>query len=201
MQAAYDADARERRSVKRGVFWFIVFIVGTYGIAYMYRLYVGPYKFAYKRRLIEYEKALVDLSTPTCADPVLRAQLEGYNNCERSRLITEDSVRGLAFHDVLTELKWCNQGGCYFFDINATDVVWPLFRLVAPMALLLYVLSFIGLITWQRAHSVGMYQLPMMGAADAAYMHAALEAREQQRIAAKQYSASMPPPMARDKLD
>jgi hypothetical protein len=195
--SSYDADAAERRSVKRGAFWFVVFIAGSFALAYTYRLFMGPFKAAHKKRTLEYEKAALDLATPTCADPVLRAQLEGYNNCERSRLITEDSVIGLAVHDVLTELKFCKQGVCIvpFFEVNVTELIWPLFRVLAPLALVLYLFSILGLITWRHGHVTGMYQLPM-AQYDPVLVQAALE--HQHRLMSKQQCESPPPRSKQD---
>ena len=103
----YDAETRQRRAVKQSIFWFAVIIALTYAFAYVWQLYIGPYKQFYKKRITDYEKACVTLQTDTCTNPVIRAQLEGYNNCERARFDSEQSPAMLAFHDLMETLRFC----------------------------------------------------------------------------------------------
>jgi len=191
--AAYDAEARQSRSVKQAIFWLVVGIGFTYAFSMVWRLYVGPYsRFSTLRRL-EHEKAIEYLTTSACTDSVKRAKLEGYNRCEEARITSEQSPAALAFHDLMDDLKFCDQGVCYLAGINVTDSFWTIARLMLMAGVLLFLLVGIGAVSFGRG---GGTQLPMtmLAAANAehmaAYLHYATSKQQQQQ---QQYA---PPPVA-----
>jgi len=199
--ASYDADTRQRRTVKQMLFWLVILIGGSFAFAYAWRLYVGPYTLFYTRRYLNHEKALVALTTDACTDPAKRARLEGYNNCEQARFDAEQSPSMLAFYDLMDDLKFCDKGVCIVFGFNVTDSLWTMFRLALVVGVVLYAMSIVGFISVRHGQQVGAYQLPMMTPGAAEYMQ--MLAAQQRHVAEHlvHTAPSKPPPHSSLKCD
>lgn len=197
LAASYDVETRQRRAVKQSLFWFAVIIALTYAFAYVWQLYIGPFKQFHKKRITDYEKALVTLRTDTCIDPVIRAQLEGYNLCERARFDSEQSPAMLAFHDLMETLRFCDKGVCIIFGFNVTDSLWTLFRIALVAGVILYALSIIGLVSIRHGQSVGQYSMPMTMPPEYMAMLASKQFEYHQSTMA---AAHKPPPSSRQEL-
>lgn len=160
----YDADGKQRRAMGCLTFCVVVFFALTFLFAYAWRLSVGPYtKFKVKCDVL-HKKAQTDKDSPNCRDPALRAQLEGYNNCERSEIILTRSCRITAFYDLMNYLSFCDENNqCKFAGINWTDSLYSLVRIGFIACVALYIASVLGIVTYSYGRSVGVMQLPMNG--------------------------------------
>lgn len=194
--AAYDAEAREVRSVKRALFYLFAAVAFTYIFAGAWRLYVGPYSRFATIRQIDYKKAKEYLNTTACTDPVKRTNLEGYTRCEESRITADESPRARAFQDLMEDLKICDQGVCYAFGINWTESFWSIVKLLVVAVALLVLLIGTGAVTFGHG---GGTQLPMTMISAAANEH--MVSMYMQHVASKQAAQYVAPPPARHKIE
>jgi len=180
----YDADARQRqRTLVKMLFYFVVCVTSAFAFAKVWRLFVGPYSSAWTRRSLEYGKAAVYVRQSTCTDASARALLENYNGCERATITLSQSPAALAFHDLMDELKFCDQGVCILFGFNVTDTLWSMARFGLFALVVIQLLSFIGFVSLRHGHASASHQLPMM-----------IDPVAYAQFVAKQQEMSSPPP-------
>ncbi len=158
MGLSYDGDARQRRALLGLTSWAVVFIIMTFVFAGAWRLYVGPYTDFKILRHALHKKAKVTLSQPTCNDPFVRAQVEGFNKCDEAERILALSPTVWAFYDLMDSLAICRNGVCTVAGINISDSLWTVAHFVMIGACVLYVASFFGLITSTHGRNVAYYQ-------------------------------------------
>lgn len=71
----------------------------------------------YLERLEKYERAQLYLSQDICKNNAIKAQLGDYTNCERSKRITQQSVRWLAITDCARDVaNWMGFSGAQLTD-------------------------------------------------------------------------------------
>ena len=183
--ASYDSDLLARRSASRVAYWFAAFVVGSFAFAYAWNLYVGPYNDFYADRASEQRKARTYLTTTTCTDPTKRAELEGYDQCERSERIVQQKLYVMAFFDLMDYMRICDKGVCTVAGVNITSSAWFLFQLVMGSAAVLYILSFFGLVSSMWGRHTAAFQMPMtMAGAHNVAMYQHHLAMQQQMAAA-----------------
>jgi hypothetical protein len=159
--AEYDRDGRDRKSLSRLVFWFIVAAGGLFVFVQIYALIVGPYaEFAYDRS-DKIADAREFITGDSCANPDKIAKVGSYRStCEEARRRIAQGVWIGAFHDLMNDLKFCKQGICKFLGINFTSV---LFFITLGAILMLGVAWCFGIAQFGSsyyARQIGMHQLP-----------------------------------------
>ena len=186
--AAYDAQGREARTARRFMFWAAIVVVGTISFAKAYTTYWGPYRRFYIAQTLEREKAIVMLRTDGCRDATIRAQLEGYNNCERARVTVESSPAALAFYDLMEEIDFCQKGVCLALGYNVADSLWGMVKFLIGAAFVLYITGFVGMYSAHQGRQVFGQQLLMTMPNGQAPQYVQYVPMQQQ------YPSSLPPP-------
>lgn len=141
----YDSEVRQRKLVRQCWLAFATFIAASFAFAYAWRLYVGPYRAFLTTRTLEHEKAVDYLTTTACTSAEKRARLEGWNLCEKSRIAANLDPSEQAFNDLMQYLKLCDQGACYIFGYNVSDIGWGLGKFVMSVLVALLLLSSTGI--------------------------------------------------------
>lgn len=84
----------------------------SFGVLCWFISKVGVYHSHCVTRSIEYEQAKRFLKSPTCTDPVLKADLGDFNLCDRSVRILYTHPWIQAIYDTAEDLRWCGHDSC-----------------------------------------------------------------------------------------
>lgn len=163
---AYSAQGKS--VARRMVFYYVYFLVGLSAFAYAWTMFVGPYSEMYENRLKIREKANIYIQSSICTKASERAQLEGYNECERSERVLQSNPHIDAFYELMEYLSMCKNGKCSLLGFNLTDSLWSIFQIAFIVFVALWLLSAMGILGSYYDRRCMQQTLPFYGSLDAA---------------------------------
>jgi len=81
-------------------------------------------------------KADLYLATDICTNPAIRSELEDYNECERSKLVSGQNPWLIGLYDTASNAHLCANNECVFLGFNLTTILGRLIILGCAMIFL-----------------------------------------------------------------
>lgn len=100
------------------------------------------------------------LSTEICTKPDVRSELEGYNQCESSKILAAQNPYMIGLYDTAAKAQLCSDDACTFMGFNLTNILGRI-AVIAVITLFLGVFCcFSRGIKMQSDREERFYQLP-----------------------------------------
>lgn len=110
----------------------------------------------YLERLDKYNRAQLYLEQAVCRDHSIKAALGDYNNCERSRHITQQSIRWLAISDTALDVaRWMGFSGSQLTDTQ-------MFKLWVIGGVLLFLGLWLGIFRMSANREITLAMTPTL---------------------------------------